>query len=208
MECNIKETLQVVASGLNIIGVIFVVWQIILSRKSVEKAEESVLLAHRSLEAARQSVDDAKLSRQLEILPNHGWVFFVNANLTRWIRELTEGSDKIKRIAQDINSDSLRELFSSNIKSPTDLHLRKLDRDNMPLWLCQLWVSAAQYYYNAIILLSQECRIDSVEGLNSYAECFDKSLSAIKTIHKYLSNMVPEVIGQTPASINDDYFFK
>jgi len=207
VECNIKETLQVVASVLNIIGVIFVLWQIVLSRKSVEKAEESVLLAHRSLEAARQSVDDAKLSRQLEILPNHGWVFSVNASLTRWIRELTEKSDKIKRIVQNINSDSMRELFSSNIKSPTDLHLRKYDRDNMPLWLSQLWVSAAQYYYNAIILLSPERRSDSVKDLNSYAERFDESLSAIKTIHKYLSDMVPEVIGETPASIDDDSFF-
>ena len=207
MECNIKETLQVVASVLNIIGVIFVLWQIVLSRKSVEKAEESVLLAHRSLEAARQSVDDAKLSRQLEILPNHGWVFSVNADLTSWIHELTIKSAEIRTIVKERNNDLLLNLFSSRITRPADLHLRKYDRENMPLWLSQLWVSAAQYYYNAIILLSPKWRIDSVYGLNSYAERLDESLSAIKIIQKYLSDMVPEVIGETPASINDDSFF-
>ena len=49
-----------------------------------------------------------------------------------------------------INDEMFQKASDTRIKSPKDLSLNKVLYNNMPAWLRELWMSGAQYYYDAI----------------------------------------------------------
>ena len=81
----------------------------------------------------------------------------------------------------------------------------------MPSWLRELWMSGAQYYYDAIAPLPYVYK-DGKPNYN-YAQSWieersEDSLRAISKLLEYLKDMVPPVILNTPASLSDKDFLR
>ena len=168
-------------------------------------------IAKQSLTTTKKSIDDAKTQRQLEALPKFTWVIEVQVQLEYWKKDLQEKRDLLQKGVDEKNDEMFQKASNTRIKSPKDLSLSKFLYDNMPAWLRELWMSGAQYYYDAIAPLPY---VYKDEKLNySYAESWIKercedSLQAISKLLEYLKDMVPPVILNTPASLSDKDFLR
>lgn len=193
------EVLSLAASLATLIALALSIWQTILSR--------------RSLEAARKSIEDASLGRQLATLPEAGWVIEVQVALDHWHDELERRRDNIRRALLNKDASLLKEASKTHIKKPSDVGLHPFLLDKMPEWLKQLWFSGAQYYFNAAVCLPYVMK-DASETPNwDYAisfvdeRCTD-SILAIEKLRSYIREMVPLVILQTPASVSSAEFVR
>lgn len=190
------ETTTLVALLINTIALIIVIYQTILTKKS--------------LIITKESIDDAKTQRQLEILPKVFSVINVREQLEGWEKDLQRRKDILQKGVNRKDDKIIKIASSTTIKSPKDLSLNKFLYTNMPSWLRQLWMSGAQYYYNAIAPLSYICKDEKPDY--KYAQVWinedgKNSLEAISKLLEYLKDMVPSVILNTPASLSDEKFF-
>ncbi len=167
-------------------------------------------LANQSLAATRKSIDDAKIQRQLEVLPEAFYVIHVRVNLENWKKDLIEKRDKLELAIKNNDDDILRELSEIHIKNPGDLDLSRFLFDKMPAWLGQIWISGAQYYYNATASFQELWG----RGGGQYSlakalivQCVESEKS-ISVLLGYIKDMVPFVILDTPASLSNDKFFR
>ena len=147
-----------------------------------------------------------------------GDLFSINATkikrLIHWLNEIDfQGlKDNPGRGRRSQLKDADRLQFKEDlIKSPKDLSLNRFLYDNMPSWLRELWMSGAQYYYDAIAPLPYVYK--DVTPNYSYAQSWIKersedSLRAISKLLEYLKDMVPPVILNTPASLSDKDFLR
>jgi len=168
-------------------------------------------IAKRTLTITKKSIDDAKTQRQLEILPKFTWVIEVQAQLEHWKKDLWERKDKLQKGLNEKNAEIVKDASNTRIKSPKDLSLNKFLYDNMPSWLRELWMSGAQYYYDAIAPLPYVYKDEKPNY--SYAQSWlnersEDSLQAISKLLEYLKDMVPQVILNTPASLSDKDFLR
>lgn len=168
-------------------------------------------IAKRSLTITKKSIDDAKTQRQLEILPKFTWVIEVQVKLESWKKDLQERKNILLKGVDKKNAEMVKKASDTRIKSPKDLSLNKFLYDNMPSWLRELWMSGAQYYYDAIAPLpyvykDEKPNYDYAQSwLNERSE---DSLQAISKLLEYLEDMVPPVILNTPASLSDKDFLR
>ncbi len=184
-----------VALVVNTLALLFVIYQ--------------TWLAKRSLSATRESLNEAKLERQLEVLPKFGWVIQVQADLEKWQKDLLEKQQQLEEAVRKTNGTVLRNIAEKSPKQPRELGLRKIVYDNMPSWIREIWISGAQYYYDAASPLLFVWR-DGVPNFE-YAEKWisergEDSKKAISTLLKYTEDMVPPVILNTPASLSERDF--
>ena len=168
-------------------------------------------IAKQSLTATKKSIDDAKTQRQLETLPKFTWVIEVQVQLEHWKKDLQEKKNLLQKGVGEKNNEMFKEASDTRIKSPKDLSLNRFLYDNMPAWLRELWMSGAQYYYDAIAPLPYVYKDDRANY--SYAESWIKercedSLQAISKLLEYLEDMVPSVILNTLASLSDKNFLR
>jgi len=77
----------------------------------------------------------------------------VQVKLEHWKKDLQERKDKLQKVLNKKNVEIIKNASDTRIKSPKDLSLNKHLYDNMPSWLRELWMSDAQYYYEAIASL-------------------------------------------------------
>jgi hypothetical protein len=190
------DIITFVALLINTGALIFVIIQTCMTR-------QSVILT-------KQSIDDAKTQRQLEVLPKFRWIIQVRTSLETWGKDLQKRINVLKDGIREKNDKKLIMASHTKIKGPEDLSLSKYSYENMPSWLGELWVSGAQYYYNAIAPLASMCNGDKPNY--AFAESWvnergNDSLRAILQLMKYFDDMVPVVILNMPASISDDKFF-
>lgn len=189
------EIATLVALFINTIALIVVIYQ--------------TRIAKQSLTTTKKSIDDAKTQRQLEILPKSTWVIEVQVQLEYWKKDLKEKRDLLQKGVDEKNDEMFQKASDTRIKSPKDLSLNKFLYDNMPAYLRELWMSGAQYYYNAIAPLPYVYKDENPNY--SYAESWIKergedSLQAISKLLEYLKDMIPSVILNTPASLSDEDF--
>lgn len=168
-------------------------------------------ITKQSLVTTRKSVDDAKTQRQLEILPKFTWVIEVQVHLENWKKDLQERKSLLQKGVYENNDEMFIKASDTRIKSPKDLSLNRFLYDNMPSWLRELWMSGAQYYYDAIAPLSYVYK--DKKPNYSYAQSWieeraEDSLRAISKLLEYLEDMVPPVILNTPASLSDKDFLR
>lgn len=167
-------------------------------------------LAKEALLETRKSIDQDKINRQLTLLPKFEWIIQVNVELGMWQKDLEEKSKKLNEALRNKNENILKELSGIRTKKPSDLNLSKYQYEKMPEWLSQLWISGAQYYYDGLGSIEYLYK----DGKPSFTlaemlvQRFDSSSYAIKLLREYLSDMIPEVILETPASISSREFFK
>jgi hypothetical protein len=197
VDADMLVTIAIIALVINTTALLFVIFQ--------------TWLAKQSLSATRKSIDDSKTQRQLEILPKFAWVIEVQVQLEYWKKDLTEKIDLLQKGMEEENDALFQKVSDTKIKSPEDLLLNKFLYDNMPAWLRELWMSGAQYYYDAMAPLPYIFK--DKEPNYSHAESWIKergedSLQAISKLLEYLEDMVPSVILNAPASFTDADFLR
>lgn len=168
-------------------------------------------IAKRTLNVTKKSIDDAKTQRQLEILPKFTWVIEVQVQLEHWKNDLQERKDILQKGLNEKDNEMVKKASDTRIKSPKDLSLNKFLYDNMPSWLRELWMSGAQYYYDAIAPLPHVYKDEKPNysyGQSWLNERSEDSLRAISKLLEYLKDMVPPVILNTPASLSDKDFLR
>lgn len=167
-------------------------------------------LAKKALLETKKSIDQEKVNRQISLLPKFQWIIQVEVELKMWQEELEEMSKKLTEAVTNKNETILKEFPHSRIKKPSDLHLSEYQYKEMPNWLSQLWISGAQYYYSG--LGSSEYLYKDNKPDYFFAEMLIKrcgeSSRAIALLRGYISDMIPEVILETPASVSTSEFFK
>ena len=187
----------IVALVVNTIALIVVIFQTIFTK--------------RSLNITKQSIDDAKTQRQLENLPKFTWIIEVQVQLEHWKKDLQERLELLQKGINEKNNETIQKASNTKITQPKDLSLNKFLYDNMPTWLRELWMSGAQYYYDAITPLS--CAYKDGEPNYDYSQSWidergKDSLYALSKLLEYLKDMVPPVILNTPASLSDKDFLR
>lgn len=194
---NFIDTATVAALIINTFALLFVILQ--------------TWLAKQSLNETRKSINDAKIERQLEILPKFAWVMEVQVRLEYWRKNLQEKQAKLQLALSQKNDNILKELSNNNIKNPKDLALNKFLYDNMPPWLREIWISGARYYYDAVASMQYLYQED---GIAEYSlaetlrnQCMESERS-ISVLLEYIKDMVPSVILNTPASLSDKDFLR
>lgn len=194
---DIVDIATLVALLINTIALIVIIYQTHIARQS--------------LATTKKSIDEAKTQRQLEALPKLTWVIEVQVQLEHWEKDLKEKRGLLQKGVNKINDEMFQKASDTRIKSPKDLSLNKVLYNNMPAWLRELWMSGAQYYYDAIAPLPYVYK-DGKPNY-SYAESWIKerckdSLQAISKLLEYLKDMAPPVILNTPASLSDKDFLR
>lgn len=167
-------------------------------------------LSKQALSATRKSIDDAKTERQLDVLPKINWIITVQVCLKNWEQSLQEKQVKLLRALNEKDDNILTALANTHIKSPKDLALDRFLYDNMPTWLREIWMSGAQYYYDA--MAPMQCLWKESVGAqypiaDSLNERCAESEKAISVLLEYIKDMVPQVILNTPASLSNETFF-
>lgn len=168
-------------------------------------------LTERALRATKESIDNAKVERQLEVLPKFGWVIHVQVDLEKWKRDLSEKRQELREAIRTRNATVLQRIAKGSPNRPQDLGLRRSVYDNMPSWIREIWVSGAQYYYDAASPLSFVWRDGAAHF--DYAESWVKdrgqaSERAISILLSYIKDMVPPVILSMPARLSDNDFLR
>jgi len=192
----LSENVIPIALFVNTIALIVVIYQTHIAKKS--------------LAITKESIDDAKTQRQLEILPKFTWVIEVQVQLKCWKEDLQERKDTLQIGINEKNKEMFEKASAVRINSPRDLSLNKFLYDKVPSWLRELWMSGAQYYYNAIAPLPyvfKDKKPNYSYAKNWAEERGQDSLQAISKLLEYLEDMVPPVILNTPASLSDKDFF-
>ena len=170
------------------------------------------ILAKKALIETKQSIDQEKINRQISLLPKFEYIIEVRVELESWRKDLIVLN---KNLAQALNAKDfkiLEEISKHRIKSPEDLNLSKYQYDNMPEWLSKIWLSGAQYYYTGlggyVGDINKQNENLKVEITKSIIQRSKESSESISILLDYISNMVPEVILNTPASISNSRFFR
>jgi hypothetical protein len=167
-------------------------------------------IAQLALKETRVSIDREETNRQISLLPKFEYIIEVRTELEAWKRNLNELTEELLASLKTKKLIELKKTSTYNIKNPTDLRLSKYQYDNMPDWLSQLWLSGAQYYYSglgSIDFLGEDKNYkDSLA--HSLIERANDSSQSIEELLNYISDMVPEVILNTPASVQNREFFR
>lgn len=193
---SVSEMITIVALILNTIALFFVIWQTILSRKS--------------LSAMKQSMEDSRRTQQIELLPKFTWVIQVQVDLERWRESLLKKKEEIELAVQKRDEVVLQKIADKALRQPSDLKLSKFLHDKMPAWIREIWISGAQYYFDAespLSFLYRDGKPNFPYAAKWSNERGKESIDAISVLLSYIKDMVPQIILDTPASIDESEFF-
>lgn len=195
---NILDIITIITSIATLVALGFTIYQSNLTKKALLET--------------RKSIEQDKINRQLTLLPKEGWIIQVRIELEHWQKELEEKSVKLKNALIKNDTSILTELSNTRIKKPDDLSLSKFQYEKMPAWLSEIWLSGAQYYYDAIASTSSPYTNADEQGkttlIKMLSDRCDKNGASIKKLLEYISDMIPEVILETPASVSNSEFFR
>src|SRR3989344_4657993 len=159
-------------------------------------------LTRDTLLETKKSIDQEKVNRQISLLPKFEWIIEVEVELKHWQEDLEKRSKKLEEAFTKKDHGILEELSKTKTRNPSDLRLSKYQYEKMPDWLSQLWLSGAQYYYDAMASMQFLHKDGKGEfGLAEmlYQRCDNSSHSIVK-LRGYISGVIPEVILETPAT--------
>ena len=169
-------------------------------------------LARKSLDAARKSIDEDKRSRQLSAVPKISWVIQVDMYLERWIKELNEIKIKTSNACLKKDENALEQLAKNAPSNPQDVGIDKFIYDNLPDNLRIILMSGAQYFYNAAVAAGPMWKTKDQCAWWDYAveiqKRYDESILALGKLKKLTSEIIPDVLLYTPASLNDGEFIR
>jgi hypothetical protein len=127
---EISAILTIIALVLNFIALCVVAYQTYLNRKS--------------LVLAKESIDEDRKTRQIELLPKAHFIFEVQYHLRKWLKDIEQTTKALQDAFDTKNLILLRELSEKALKSPTGL-VDKFLYIKGPRWLSEIWLASAQY---------------------------------------------------------------
>jgi predicted MPP superfamily phosphohydrolase len=157
-----------------------------------------------------KSINQDTINRQLTFLSKIHYIINVQNTLEKWLKELKKIKKDVENSISLKNGDILKKISEQHIKAPNELGIEKSVFEKMPEWLGQIQMSGCQYYYNTMCVLDHLYKNDTAKF--DYAQkllpriC--ESIYSIEKLLSYISDMIPEVILTTPASISDFKFFR
>lgn len=169
------------------------------------------ILARRSVDAARHSIDEDKRARQLSMISKISWVIEVQIRLDRWLKELRALKRDTLSALENGNEDTLKRIAESVPRTPNDarVRVRKLLYEHMPDFLREIMMSGAQYYYDAMSpasFLWTEDKGANWDYASSIQKRYNESITALRELKKLIAEAVPGVLLETPASLDDREF--
>ncbi len=195
IDSNIINIITIVTSITTLLALGFTIYQARLSKLALLET--------------KKSIDQEKVNRQISLLPKVEWIIEVDVQLKMWQEKSEENYKKPTKALTEKDDKILKELSNKHIKKPSDLGLSKYQYEKMPEWLSQLWLSGAQYYYEGLGSMESIHK----DGKPNYGlaemlvqNCAESSY-ALAQLRTYISDMVPQVILDTPARINSGEFF-
>jgi hypothetical protein len=190
------DFLGLIAIFLNIFVLAIATYQTYLSRKS--------------LDITRQTIEDDRKLRELELLPKANFIIHVNIYLDKWIDEIDRTKEEIEIAFHDKNDFAFKDIAERSLKSPeclVDEHMYKRSPD----WLAEIYISAAKYYYNCLSIThslwdqkQEEARYYMVEDITT--RC-NESLVHLRSLKGYMDDVIPDSYLDAPDSIPDYKFF-
>lgn len=167
------------------------------------------ILSRKSLDAAAKTIENDTKARQLAVLPKFTWVIEVQVILDRWIEDLERIKSQTVEAVRNRDINLLAKVTVHLPAAPDKVGVRSHLHRNLPEALREILMSGAQYYYDATAPAKHLWNHEN--GANwSLAESihdrYDDSLRALKKLKGLISDMVPEVILNTPASIREGDF--
>lgn len=168
-------------------------------------------LAKESVDLTKKSIDNSTIQRQLESLPENFIIIRVQTILESWINDLNKRKYKLKEILEKKDNNALKNLSDRALENPEDLILDDYLYENTPVWLKEILIAGAQYYFNAEGSIKHIYMRDKPR--HNYIKDFllpriNESLNALKELLKLIDNMIPKVILNRPDSIQSKRFFK
>lgn len=169
------------------------------------------IIARHSLNIAKETLEDDIKTRQVSMLPEMYGVILVQTALEQWVKKIEEIKNKIIIAFNNKDENLIKSISSSSPKTVKDVNACVYINEKTSGALKQILISGAQYYYDALApasnLWKEDKQIDWSFTLR-LIERLDDSLVALKKLKDLLSKIVPDVILNTPASINDSDFLK
>ena len=195
LSMDMSSILTIIALFLNFIALCVVAYQTYLNRQSMFLAKESI--------------DENRKTRQIEMLPRAGFVFEVQYHLNRWRKELDEFRKEIEKTLITKDDESMKLISEKAIRSPKGL-IRKSFYQKAPTWMAEILLAGAQYYYDCHAPM-KDLWIKNEQkpfwGLApDLANRFAESSDRISQLLGYIDQVVPEAYAQAPASLNDRDF--
>ena len=194
---NSPSVFEIITFLVTITAVVIAIWQSVLARKS--------------LNLAKKTIDDDIKTRQLSMLPEMYRVILVQTGIKQWTAKIEEMKNKTITALKDKNAELIKNVSINSPKTVKDVRANSYIDENTPKALRQILLSGAQYYYDAAAPARHLWR-ENNQADWSYAsaiiERYDDTLSALKKLNDLLIDMVPGVILDTPASINDRDFLE
>jgi hypothetical protein len=192
---NSTAIFTLIALVLNFIALCVVAYQTYLNR--------------RSLNLAKESIDEDRMTRQIGLLPRAQFVFEVQHHLKKWVESIEKTTDALQDAFDNKDIDLLRGISEKALKNPKGL-VDKFFYDKGPRWLWEIWLASAQYYYDFNVPLrnlwddsKKEPIWDLAPDLIDRGEAHSQHIS---NLLEYISQAVPESYAAAPTSINNSKF--
>jgi len=184
--------LTIIALSLNLIALCVVAYQTYLNRKA--------------LLLARESIEESRKARQIEMLPRAGFVLEARYHLKKWSEDLEKLRNEIQRAQKTRNDTLLKEVSEKAIRTPKGL-VSKSFYEKAPRWLAEILLAGAQYYYDCHAPMKDLWLTRDQKPFWDLApdllERFGESKDRIIELLGYIDQVVPEAYSQAPASLND-----
>jgi len=165
-------------------------------------------LSREALKLTSKSIDDDRKSRQISNLPELSWAITVEVKIDNWIRTLSSIKNETIIATEKNSTELLKNVAGKALLKPSGVCINTFEYEKMPSALREILISGAQYYYDA---MSPVVALWSKDQPNwSYATSiirrYDESLLALRELKNLISDIVPQVIMNTPASIREEDF--
>lgn len=130
---DLMTFLTIMALSLNLIALCVVAYQTYLNRKA--------------LLLARESIEENRKARQIEMLPRSGFVLEAKYFLGKWSKDLEKLRDEIQQAHETRNDALMKAVSEKAIRTPKGL-VHKAFYEKAPQWLSKILLAGAQYYYD------------------------------------------------------------
>ena len=108
----------------------------------------AIELTRKALDATRESINLSRKVRELEMLPRATFIINVQSDLIKWNKEFQDSIIALQSISSKDDKVGLKSIAQKGLKSPKGL-INKYMYEHCPNRLAVIWVTGAQYYYNA-----------------------------------------------------------
>lgn len=193
LDITIVEFLTILALALNFMGLIFAGYQAILAR--------------RSFESAKESIDHSRRSRHLEHLPQAGWIIQVQVSLDRWCDELQAVIGPLEEAVRKKDGTILKEIATNTHESSKGL-VNRFVYEHAPPPLVEILMSGARHFFNAFAPMQSLWNVEKDEPQFGLAESLlsrcRESSEHILGLLDALKDLLPEAYLESPARLRDE----